>query len=191
MLLAAFALFAASPASAQVAEAGDSVVVRRGLPEPPAVSPGGAFLRSLVLPAWGHAAIGSGRGAFYTLAEAGSAWMLLRVNSRLRSARNELALREASARADAIAGGLVDEAEIEAAVAADEAVQDGVRRLDAREGQQEDWIAALIFSVLISGVDAYVSAHLQNFPDPLSSSFRPSPWGGWELGATLRLPYGW
>ncbi len=190
-LVASLMLLVPAPGQAQVEVESDSVLVRRGLPAPPAVSPGGAFLRSLALPAWGHAAIGSGRGAFYTFAEAGSAWMLLRTSARLSSARDELALREASARATAVASGITDEAEIAAAVAEDEAVIDGVRRLDAREGQREDWVAALIFSVLISGVDAYVSAHLQDFPDPLSSSVRPSPWGGWEVAGTIRLPRGW
>jgi len=181
--------FAAIPALAQAVP--DSSQVRRGLPAAPPVSPGGAFLRSLALPAWGHAAIGSGRGAFYTFAEAGSTWMLLRVRSRVSSAREELAVREASARATAVASGLTDEAEITAAIAQDDAVQDAVNRLDAREGQKEDWVALLIFSVLVSGVDAYVSAHLQDFPDPLTAGFRPSPWGGWEMGASIRLPRGW
>jgi len=166
-------------------------VVRRALPAEPPISPGGAFLRSLALPAWGHAAIGSGRGAFYTVAEAGSIFMLVRLRARVRSARDELALREAAARAAVIAAGETDPEAIEAAVLEDEAVDDAVRRLDAREGQREDWTAALIFSVLISGVDAYVSTHLQDFPTPITAGLRPSPWGGWEVAGQLRLPFGW
>jgi hypothetical protein len=181
----------AASVSAQVAGVSDSTVVRRGLPPDPAVSPGGAFLRSLVLPAWGHAAVESGRGAFYTFSEAGSAWMYLRVRSRLSAARERLELRQAAARAEATASGLTDEGEILTAIQQDEAVQDAVTLVDAREGQREDWVALIIFSVLLSGVDAYVSAHLQDFPDPLSSGFRPSPWGGVEVVGRVHLPFGW
>ena len=178
------------PAVAQTAES-DTVVVRRGLPPEPSVSPGGAFLRSLVLPAWGHAAVESGRGAFYTFAEAGSTWMFFRVRSRISSARDRLEVRTAAARAEAVASGITDEGEILIAVQEDEGVQDALLLVDAREGQREDWVALMIFSVLLSGVDAYVSAHLQGFPDPLSSGFQPSPWGGVEVVGRVHLPIGW
>ncbi len=55
----------------------------------------------------------------------------------------------------------------------------------AREGQREDWLAVGLFFLLISGVDAFVSAHLQDFPEPLT--IEPSPdVGGLEL--TVRIP---
>jgi hypothetical protein len=117
--------------------------------------------------------------------------MFLRVRSRLSSARDRLAVWQAAARAEAMASGLTDEGEILAAIQQDEAVQDAAILVDAREGQREDWVALIIFSVLLSGVDAYVSAHLQDFPDPISAGFRPSPWGGLEAVGRVRLPYGW
>jgi len=190
-LLAVLVVASAAPGAAQVAEESDSVITRRGLPAAPAVSPGGAFLRSLALPAWGHAAVESGRGAFYTFAELGSVWMFLRVRSRLESARERLDLREEAARAGAIAAGLTEEAEIEAAIQDDDAVDTAATLVEAREGQREDWAALIIFSVLLSGVDAYVSAHLQDFPDPISSGLRASPWGGMEVVGRVHLPIGW
>jgi hypothetical protein len=188
-LVALGAAFAAPAAAQEEPPVVDTVQVRRAqLPAEPPISPGGAFLRSLALPAWGHAEIGSGRGVFYTAAEAGSAWMIMRVQSRLNSARDQLALRESAVRAAAIASGVTDEAAIESAVDDDEGVQDRRTLVEAREGQREDWIALAIFSVLLSGVDAYVSTHLNDFPDPISSSFRPSPWGGVEFGARIGWP---
>jgi len=187
----------AAPAVAQTGAEAEQTQVAQEIPDAPdslAVSPGGAFLRSLALPAWGHASIGSGRGAFYTLTEGASAWMIVRLRSRISSTENILALREAEARAVALAGGTTDEGEILDAIDADEGVLDARRRLDAREQQREDWIALAIFSVLLSGVDAYVSAHLQDFPempDPIETRFAPSPWGGVEFGAHIRLPFGW
>ena len=54
----------------------------------PPVSPMGAFFRSLVLPGWGQVSVDQpGRGAFYFAMEAGSLWMLLKTNSKLKAAR--------------------------------------------------------------------------------------------------------
>ena len=42
--------------------------------------------------------------------------------------------------------------------------------------------------MLISGVDAYVSAHLQDFPDPIEINAGPVGQGRFEVGARIRLP---
>lgn len=56
-------------------------------PQPP-ISGGGAFLRSLVLPGWGQAELGSeARGAFYFFAEAFSLFMIARTQARLSHAK--------------------------------------------------------------------------------------------------------
>src|SRR6056297_2710777 len=117
--------------------------------------------------------------------------MFLRVRSRLESARDRLEIREASVRAAAVASGITDEEEILAAIREDEGVETAATLVEAREGQREDWAALIIFSVLLSGVDANVSAHLQDFPDPISSGFRQSPWGGMEVVGRVHLPIGW
>ncbi len=52
------------------------------------VSPMGAFFRSLVLPGWGQVSVDQpGRGAFYFAVEAGSLWMLLKTNTKLKAAK--------------------------------------------------------------------------------------------------------
>lgn len=155
--------------------------------DPP--SPGGAFLRSLAVPGWGHAAIGSyGRGAFYVTAEAGTWYALIRTRMRLNEARERASLRERNVRAGLEREGLTDPIEIEQRLDADPALQDIRGLVEAREGQQEDWLALGIFLMLLSGADAYVSAHLANFPDPIEVGVVPGVAGGVELA--VRVPVG-
>lgn len=155
--------------------------------DPP--SPGGAFLRSLAVPGWGHAAIGSyGRGAFYVTAEAGTWYALIRTRMRLNEARERASLRERNVRAALEREGLTDPIEIEQRLDADPALQDIRGLVEAREGQQEDWLALGIFLMLLSGADAYVSAHLANFPDPIEVGVVPGLAGGVELA--VRVPVG-
>lgn len=53
----------------------------------PPISPGGAFLRSLVIPGWGQSALGAkSRGAFYFFVETASLLMLARTQIRLNHA---------------------------------------------------------------------------------------------------------
>lgn len=155
--------------------------------DPP--SPGGAFLRSLAVPGWGHAAIGSyGRGAFYVAAETGTWYALIRTRMRLNEARERASLRERNVRAALEREGLTDPIEIEQRVDADPALQDIQGLVEAREGQQEDWLALGIFLMLLGGADAYVSAHLANFPDPIEIGVVPGVAGGVELA--VRVPVG-
>lgn len=153
------------------------------------VSAGGAFLRAVLVPGWGHASIGSHRrGGVYVAAQSGTVYMLLRSRSRRDDAQRVVDLRETAARERLALEGVEDPAEIEAALDDDEAVQ-GARSLrNARQQQFEDWTAFGIFLVLISGVDAFVSAHLQDFPAPVDLQYAPLPDGRLEVG--LRVPIG-
>ena len=38
---------------------------------------------------------------------------------------------------------------------------------DSKEQQLEDWVTILVFNHLMSGLEAFVSAHLWDFPDDL------------------------
>ena len=155
--------------------------------DPP--SPGGAFLRSLVVPGWGHAAIGSwGRGAFYVAAESGTWYALIRTRLRLSEARDHLALRERAVRSALTREGITDPEEIEARLESDSAVADARGLVSSRESQQEDWLALGIFLMLLSGADAYVSAHLARFPEPIQVGLLPGLAGGMELAVRIPLP---
>jgi hypothetical protein len=56
---------------------------------------------------------------------------------------------------------------------------------DAKLQEREDWLAVLVFNHLMSGLEAYVSAHLYDFPGDLQ--MRPLPQGGMGVGVTLPL----
>jgi hypothetical protein len=162
---------------------------------PLGVSPRGALIRAMLVPGWGHAAIGSyTRGGFYFALEAATAYTFLRTRGRLTEARERAALRESVVRARVaeevfapIPFAPVDPAEIETRVDADERLQALRDLVSSREGQQEDLIAWGIFLVFLTGADAYVSAHLSRFPTPIELETSASPDGRGEV--TLRIPF--
>ena len=133
------------------------------------LSPSGAFLRGSLIPGWGHAASGSlTRGAFYFGAESLAGWMLYKTMRRLGVARDQARLWEERVTAQLMLDGVTDPMQIEALLAEDEQVLRFRGLVDAREEQREDWFAVALFTLLLSGVDAFVSTHLQDFPEPLT-----------------------
>ena len=151
------------------------------------ITPTGAFLRSVVLPGWGHAAIGSHRrGAFYMAAQGGTGWMLLRIRARLSSATKRLDLVESDATARLTLAGITDPTALSDSLAVQEDVREARGLVESRRQQREDWIALGIFLVLLGGADAFVSAHLKDFPaEPV---FNANENGRVELG--IRVPVG-
>ena len=90
-LLAAVALSRAVELAGQVpgaaATTGDSIPP----PRPPAFSPRGAFVRSLLVPGWGQAHVGaSTRGAVYFALSASSLWMTYVSSRQLADARRQV-----------------------------------------------------------------------------------------------------
>lgn len=201
LALAAFApgALAVSPARAQVppdslaaAVAADTLAVASPSQPDSAAPQGpntrGAFLRGVVLPGWGHTVSGAtGRGAFYFGAESMAGWMLFKTWRRLAAAREQADLLERRITAQLQARGVTDPQEIEQALEQDEETARVRGLVAAREDQREDWIAPVIFIMLVSGVDAFVSAHLQEFPQPLTIEGDPST-GRVEVG--FRVPVG-
>jgi len=157
--------------------------------EPLSVSPGGAFLRAVLVPGWGHVAIGSyTRGGFYFAFEAITAYTFFRTRARLSDARERAALRESVVRTRLAAAGVTDVDEIETALDAD-ATLGGFRDLvDSRKGQQEDLVAFGIFLLFLSGADAYVSAHLGRFPEPIQVGVTPVASDRAEVSLRITLP---
>lgn len=132
------------------------------------VSPGGAFLRSMLVPGWGHAAVGSyTRGGFYFAAESASGGMLLKSLFRQDAAEALVDLRREAAAARLRAEGREDPDSIRVLVDGDPEVQEAEGLLEVRSQQVEDWAALAIFLLFMGAADAFVSAHLQDFPDPL------------------------
>jgi hypothetical protein len=56
---------------------------------------------------------------------------------------------------------------------------------EAKLQEREDWITILVFNHLMSGLEAYVAAHLYDFPGDLQ--LQALPQGGMRLGVTLPL----
>jgi hypothetical protein len=61
--------------------------------------------------------------------------------------------------------------------------RNGSGRGDAKRQEHEDWLVLLAFNHLLSGLEAYVSAHLADFPGDLR--FEAVPGG---VGASVSLP---
>ncbi|NNF14620.1 MAG: hypothetical protein HKN72_15435 [Gemmatimonadetes bacterium] len=165
--------------------------VMRIAPEPPQpldISPGGAFWRALVFPGWGHAAIDShGRGGFYFAAQTATIYTLLRTRIRLGEAQDRVRFREAILLDRLAAEGVTDFNTIQGRLNGDAPLSDLRNLLDARKEQQEDMVALGIFFLFIGAADAYVSAHLARFPEPLDIGTGVGPTGP-TVELALRLP---
>lgn len=188
VLALALTLLAPKTVDAQVAAPASPGPAAPVAAVPLSVSPGGAFMRALLVPGWGHAAIGSyGRGGFYFTAQAATVYTALRARRRIGAAQDRVRFQERSLRANLAAEGVTDPDEIQARLDGDGTLGDLNNLLDSRQEQQEDLVAMSLFLMLISGVDAYVSAHLSNFPDPLDIGVVPTANGGVEVGVSVPL----
>jgi hypothetical protein len=145
------------------------------------------MVRAMLVPGWGHAAIGSyARGGFYVALESLTAYTLLRTRNRLSDARERAALRESFVRATLTSEGVTDPAEIETRLDDDDALT-GLRNLvSSRQNQQEDLVAFGIFALFLTGADAYVSAHLARFPTPIAVETAATPDA---LEVRVRVPF--
>jgi len=160
----------------------------------PPPRPGWAFAQSVLLPGWGQARYDSHfRGAVYFAGWAGSWFMNIKNFAKLDEAREMRAMRRSSvldslaavAETDTMIAALLTDAtraeELNALILEDSIADDLRKLVNAREQQREDWIAWTIFWTLASGIDAFVTAHLADFPDVIQVEAVP---GG---GAALRL----
>ena len=170
------------------------------------ISPRSAFIRSLVIPGWGQASVGSyGRGGFFFALQSASYCVLFRTHHRLRSAR-EIQIREVRLAADSIHE-VLDAATTPEACAANPAGCEAAHRLrgnpiafqtavdssenvarmgglvESREDQKQDWITYTLFFTLMGGVDAYVNRHLIDAPVDIISNVGTN--GRYELGVRL------
>ena len=59
----------------------------------------------------------------------------------------------------------------------------GSGRVEPKRGEREDWLILLAFNHLFSGLEAYVSAHLWDFPEDLQIQATPQ-----GIGGSLSLP---
>lgn len=144
------------------------------------ITPRTAFIRSLVIPGWGQSAFGAyTRGGIYFAGWTGNWFMNVKNHVRLNEARNRLDLRTTQVRDSLIHSPPAPDAPpnpdsmravldttnlLETTVRADAIGADLRGLVSSREQQREDWIAWSLFWILASGIDAYVTAHLADFP---------------------------
>jgi hypothetical protein len=58
-------------------------------------------------------------------------------------------------------------------------------KINSKRQERQDWIVLLVFNHLFSGIEAYVSSHLQDFP--VDVRFEAAP--GRRLGVQGRIPF--
>lgn len=199
VLIACAALAAvpvARPAAAQVAETPPAAVVPDTIPDEAPV-PRNAFVRSLLVPGWGHMYIGEPRrGAFFIATQSASWFMLVKTIGRLNDARVSARETEVLGRDSLYSAMAADTAlarQLSVPTAFNETLlefrglADRQALASTRERHRQDWIVYTVVLTFAGAVDAYVAAHLKDFPGDITAA--PMPGGGASLRVTV--PVGW
>lgn len=151
-----------------------------------AVTPGGAFLRSLLVPGWGHVAARAHlRGAVYVAAQSGAFWMLAKSMARHGVAIDFRATEYQLAQDRLRAAGVTSPDSLALLAEADPRVEDWDDLVSSRATQVEDWAALSIFLVLLGATDAFVAAHLMDRPEPLTFGVLPAAGGRWDVSVSV------
>ena len=112
-----------------------------------------------------------------------------RTRGRLNEARKSLRFRETVLRREIDKQGITDPEEIQTLLEGDSGFSGLTLLVEGREAQQEELLAFSLFLILLSSADAYVSAHLARFPEPLDLEATPSPSGGIDLSLRVAIPH--
>lgn len=174
----------------------------QGLPIPqapdsiPGPGPGGAMLRSILLPGWGQAAYHAYfRGAVYYAGWAGTWFMNFKNYAKLDEIRQMRSIRRGivldslqvlAATDTALANQLANPLQRDRLIGQDSIANDMRLVENSRKQQRQDWIALTLFWTLASGVDAFVTAHLADFPAIITTE--PGSRGGVAL--RIEVPLG-
>jgi TM2 domain-containing membrane protein YozV len=164
-------------------------------PEGPA--PRGAFLRALVVPGWGHFYMGENRRGIIYASLQGTSWFMLgKTIGRLGDAREEErgiaalaidSLATAMSQDTALARRLGEDPDAYERALETYPGLTGMRGLvTARERHRQDWIVYTLVLTFASAIDAYVTAHLADFPAEVTAS--RSADNGVSVG--VRVPVG-
>jgi hypothetical protein len=159
-------------------------------------SPRAAFVRALVVPGWGHVYSEEyTRGAVYFTLQSTSLFMLGKTIRKLNdvedrddrlTAQAVDSLAAAMAADSALAEMLEDPEAYETALLTYPGLQNARSLARARRQQRQDWIVYTLFFTFAAAVDAYVTAHLKDFPADVIAE--PSTSGRIDMG--LRIPVG-
>ena len=180
-------------AGARALSAQDTTAVRDSAVHADTVSnrfpPGKAMMRSMLLPGWGQFSVGAWkRGVLFAALQGSSYYMLVRTNSRLNEAEEKLDTRIGVVR-DSLIGAATEPADtagLEARLDTTVLVNAQRSLVTSRERHMQDWITYTIFFTLASGVDAFVAAHLADFPVQIETEPRVN--GSMDLRLSVPLP---
>ena len=153
------------------------------------VAPGKAMLRSMLIPGWGQFSVGAvKRGVLFAALQGSSYYMLVRTNSRLNKAEEKLDTRTDFVRDSLITSATVpeDTVGLEARLDTTQLVNAERSLVTSRKRHMQDWITYTIFFTLASGVDAFVAAHLADFPVQIGTE--PQANGSVDLRLSVPLP---
>jgi hypothetical protein len=156
-------------------------------------SPRGAFGRAMLIPGWGHVYVQEYRRAAVYFALQGTSWFMLgktlkrlgevqdrdRRLTRLATDSLEIAM----AADTALARELEDPEAYEAALLTYPGLQDTRSLARSRREQRQDWVTYTLFFTFAAAVDAYVTAHLKDFPGQVETL--PAVDGGLSLRVSL------
>ena len=140
------------------------------------VSPGRAFLTSLLVPGLGQSRLKRPKAAlFFVAIEAGAVGMSVKSWNDLSKAK--------AARRDTVGTPVVDDLGkpvIDSVTGVQKVTYaprnpNLVGRIKARRTHLEDWIATVVFNHLIAGADAYVAANLSDFDTNVRAGYSEGP----------------
>ena len=145
--------------------------------------PTGAMLRSFVLPGWGQVSYDRYvRAGVYFAGHAGNTYMVLKTLDRLGDAEDREDRRVTATRDSLVAAGVPDDS-IDIRIDEHPDVRHIRGLVDARKEQREDWVVLGLFWILVSGVDAFVTAQLADFPASIGAVY-----DGRRYGVYVSLP---
>lgn len=199
LLTCLVATLSATTVHAQTPEAGQGTdtLATPGLGGP---SPTGALLRSFVLPGWGQIQVGSpARGLAYMSVHGVNTFMLVKTFRRLGDVRERrddavIAARdsiEMLALTDTLLQQVLEENPdtLDVLAESDPEARRLTRLSESRRQQREDWMVFAGFWIIATGIDAFVAAHLADFPAEVDVA--PARSGGEaRLEVGVRVPVG-
>ena len=157
------------------------------------IAAGTAFYRSVLVPGWGQFSAGAPKRAYTFIALQGTSYfMLAKTLMKLGDANDLSREREAAARdsldalmaRDTVARRQFSDSTVyEATIDSTTLVRRTRGLVVSRKQQRQDWITYTLALTLASGVDAFVAAHLQNFPARVDAEPRTD--GGLELSVAI------
>jgi hypothetical protein len=191
----AVGLYTGPAAAQQVAQPDTLTPVAAPIPEEGLV-PRTAFIRALLVPGWGHFSMGeTRRGAIYLGMQSASWAMLVTTMRRLGDARDVErsleglatdSLRQAMAADTVLARRLQNPQAYDAALLGFPGLRDARNLAQSRQRHRQDWVTYTIVTTFAAAVDAYVTAHLADFPAEITAS-RSMDHG---VSVGVRLPAG-